>query len=619
MSEMDERGLWRSAARPDDDCCEMLACILDKLARIGYDTANETHRNGDLLARIDASLAQLLEITRAVHPAEALAADRIARLEARLDACCPPEKPDPTYVYEPCVPRRTHGSTGWSVKSRGVVAPVEVGRIRPWKMQPRPTNPSDKALPSVGVGPFVGAAVPSRQTAAPLDFRSGGGTTPGGQTPVSFRTFTSGDTSESWWPPDSSGAKSGDVVLMSGNLWLRLSLDGGKTFTDLDWTKLFSADATYGGYGCDQVVLYVPEIDCFVLYVQAFRGTGTLENRNVVKIALASPADLRSAKGGAEAWRRQWDFTSADFGLAAWMDFPAMTHDSRYLYVNTNTFAKDAGAKKDSFKGKLFFELPLDELKAGGSVSYQYAVVPNSCGSPAQNIDGENYWAGHGSDGEIRIWSSRGDSDRYFWRDRKLRSNWPIPASNNIMSAAPDSTDWISTDPRIVGATRVGNEVWFAWSAASGQPSSGGFTFPQAHVQVAKVDVSRDYDVVDQLQIWNPDYAFAYPSLTTNSDGEVGISCGWGGGPDYGSHVVGILGDFVLWYGEASDRTSQYGDDTNPTRFGDYLNVRLAYPDTRFFSAFGYAVHTSTDADKEAANYLYVEFGRETHPLPGPR
>ena len=55
-----------------------------------------------------------------------------------------------------------------------------------------------------------------------------------------------------------SGAKGGDVVLMSGNLWLKLSVDGGKTFTDIDWTKIFAKDTTYGGWAGDQVVIYVP-------------------------------------------------------------------------------------------------------------------------------------------------------------------------------------------------------------------------------------------------------------------------------------------------------------------------------------------------------------------------
>ena len=53
-----------------------------------------------------------------------------------------------------------------------------------------------------------------------------------------------------------------------------------------------------------------------------------------------------------------------------------------------------------------------------------------------------------------------------------------------------------------------------------------------------------------------------------------------------------------------------------PTRWGDYVHVRLAYPDTRFFSAFGYAVLNDASATPpEKADFLYVEFGREK---PGP-
>ena len=72
---------------------------------------------------------------------------------------------------------------------------------------------------------------------------------------------------------------------------------------------------------------------------------------------------------------------------------------------------------------------------------------------------------------------------------------------------------------------------------------------------------------------------------------------------------MGILGDFVVWFGDASDMTSTR---TSPTRFGDYLHVRLAHPDTRFFSAFGYAVNkTSATPPAEDDRYIYVEFGRE--------
>ena len=458
------------------------------------------------------------------------------------------------------------------------------------------------------------------------DFRGGPGPSGGSQEPVSFRTFTNGSVAQVVWPPDMSGAKGGDVVLMSGNLWLKLSVDGGKTFTDLDFTKLFTADTTYGGWAGDQVIHYVPAIDCFVLYVQSSAGTGANSSKSVVKVAIASPADLKKFKGLKPAWSRQWDFTSDTFALGnLWLDFPDISYGDGFLYLNTNLFARStnsSGKTVDSFSGKLFFELPLKEMQAGTGFSFQFAVLNDQLtfSSPMQNIGDTNYWAAHVDNATMRIYSSKGTASDYQWRERKLGANWPtasntkkvFPEDNedNIISAAPDSGDWISEDHRILGATRMGSQLWFAWTAASGDGGGGGFKFPQPHIQIAKFDVAQDYKFLEQTQIWNANNAFAYPSLTTNSDNEVGISLAWGGGSFYGSHAVGIFGDFVVWYGEASDMTSAY---LTPTRFGDYVHVRLAQPDTRFFSAFGYAVKkdTSVTPAAEKPEYLYVEFGRQ--------
>ena len=54
-----------------------------------------------------------------------------------------------------------------------------------------------------------------------------------------------------------------------------------------------------------------------------------------------------------------------------------------------------------------------------------------------------------------------------------------------------------------------------------------------------------------------------------------------------------------------------------PTRFGDYLHVRLAQPDTRWFGAFGYAVKADASVAAPQAGkfvYSYIEFGRQVAP-----
>lgn len=605
---------------------ELSSCMLDKIGHIACTTANSTHAQLAQITALTESFQSFLELSRTLHPEQALQLERLEKMRAELRKCCPPthEAEPPICRCEPCEP---HGGfrpgDGYSAKSRGAARPLRVDPQghEPWTIEPHEMHELE-FLPAVPRGPLVGPLVPVAATQRPLDFRSGGGAFPGGgaQEPVTFRTFTETGVA-GIWPPDMSGAKAGDVVVMSGNLWLKLSVDGGKSFADVDFTKVFATPAYGGTWAGDQVIHYVPQIDCFVLYVQSRAGGqgSPIQGKNAVKVALASPADLKKFSGGTAAWLRQWDFTSDEFGINAWMDFPDLTYGDAFLYVNTNAFTRtynSAGKEQNGFAGKLFFELPLKELQAGTGFGYYFAMLTEALnyGSPTQNVRDENYWAAHVNNSALRIYSSKGNDPNYYWRERKLKANWPMAAKDangiaDIISSAPDSGDWISIEHRIIGATKVVNQLWFAWTAANGKSDAGGFEFPKPHIQIAKFDLTQDYNCVDQTQVWNPDVAYAYPSLTTNSNNEVGISLAWGGGTSFGSHAVGIINDFVVWFGDASDMTSTR---TNPTRFGDYLHVRLAHPDTRFFSAFGYAVNkTSATPPTEDDQYIYVEFGRE--------
>jgi hypothetical protein len=609
---------------------ELNPCLLEQIGRIACLTANEVHQNTLQLKAIRKSLEALVEMYRTVNPAAAMEQDRLAKLRAEIERCCPPEDAcGPICCYEPC--ERDGGirrGDGYSAKSRGHVAVVQVPEgHEPWKVVQKPRHEEDESLSRVPLGNFVALTVPSTSTPMPQDFRSGGTNPPGAQAPVGFRTFTQTELAKNW-PPDMSGARGGDVVLMSGNLWLKISVDGGKTFTDLDFTSLFAQDTTYGGWAGDQVVHYIPNIDCFVLYVQSYKGKDANANKNVVKVALASQTDLKKYSGGRPAWRRQWDFTADTFGLGkSWLDFPDITYGQNFLHINTNIFAEKSG--------KLFFELPLADMQAGKSLSFFFAFIDGSAGSPAQNVLGDDfYWATHVSNSKMRIFSSRGGDANFYWRERDI-PQWPQTTDNNIIAKAPDSDDWVSEDHRIIGATRRATQLWFAWTATSGDGGFGGFSFPYAHVRVVKFDIGQDFKYIDQLQIWNADFAYCYACLTTNLDNEVGVSLAWGGGATYGSTAVGILGDFVVWYGDKSDATverDKVNDDgtiakdsagkpiLDNSRFGDYLHVRLAHPDQSYFSAFGYSVKKDPSlAAPEVGKfqYSYTEFGRQTLPPSG--
>ena len=360
------------------------ACLLEKIAAMNCANLNILDRQSRSIAHIDNSIAALIELYRMVHPEQALQLDRLTQMRADLVRCCPDEAQLPSLCeFTPCEHPDSVLRDGWSRKSTAFVALVECSdRHRPWKIvADRAHNESDDQIPPVRLGTFRSFLVPSVEVAAPLD--AADASSAGSQAPINIRQTGRADLSGAF-PPDMSGATAGQIVLMTGNLWLKLSVDGGSSFVDLDFTKVFAADTDYGGWAGDQVVQYVPAVDSFVLYVQSYKAQNSTKNagKNIVKVALASPADLKKFGGDKRAWTRQWHFTSDTHSLGqCWMDFPDLTFDSGFLYVNTTVFSHETGtelktkAKYDELAGKLFFELPLADLKAGRGFGYRFSFI----------------------------------------------------------------------------------------------------------------------------------------------------------------------------------------------------------------------------------------------------
>jgi hypothetical protein len=157
-------------------------------------------------------------------------------------------------------------------------------------------------------------------------------------------------------------------------------------------------------------------------------------------------------------------------------------------------------------------------------------------------------------------------------------------------------------------------------------------------VKIARVD-DQTLDTVGEYHIWNPSFAFAYPALATDPNANIGVSVAFGGTANYASTSVGYLGDFVVYYVEASDVTLTFTQTTgkppktivdsagNPvlfTRYGDYFAVRNSGADGTLFSSQGYAVKlvnpaTSTNCTTApGCNFRphYEQWGRPPAPPP---
>jgi hypothetical protein len=573
-------------------------CVLERISENTCETLNKLHELAECKEKEACDPCRPAEVGCAKPPAP------------------PPEKSEPPCRYEPCKPGEEGGG---SDVSRSGSTPPQRTFGAPYPPAPPKTGPgraNSVPAPKIPRGPFRGFLTPG-DAHAPLDFRSGGGGA-GGDDPVVFGVYTNSGVASpiSTTAADVSGAESGNIVLATGNWYILYSFDAGSTFTTLDPTTVFDNTAD-GGFCCDQIVQYVPSIDRFIWLMQFNAGSN---GKNRLRIAAASPESVHSSK--CTSWT-YWDLTSDALGVVTttsdvtngihWLDYPNMSVGTNFLYVSVDNVGN--GGASPATGGRIVVRISLSDISAGGTINFGFTNWANAglaySSHVTQNTGDEAYWAGNRNNSTMQVFSWKENSGTYFWRDVGV-NNWP---NGTLSSTGASGADWLtkaSSFPNagVIGATRRNNEVWFAWMASSGTGASGGFNFPNANIQVVKIDPTNNYSRIDQFAIWNNDYAFAYPALATNDRAEVGIALGWGGKTFDANSAVGILGDFIVWYPETSTFST--------VRWGDFVTAHQASPQTGLFAGFAYAIlkDTTTTAGYRFDPY-YLLFGRNSIINPG--
>ena len=458
--------------------------------------------------------------------------------------------------------------------------------------------------PLVPIGPFVPVVpTPNGTASSPAPSAPGVANTTlasGGDPSVSFLQneglgltgaglFCSPGTPPSSCAEPSGAATAGGVIFMTANWLAAYSTNSGGSFTTLDPTTIFPHDGATGGVGfcCDQIVQYIPGIDRYVWLLQG----------NGYRLATASPATINSS--GGTAWT-YWNLTPSVFGpSSSSFDYPSMSVGNNYLYIDW-----DANCSPSCSGGRQVVRIKLTDIQAGGTIEIDYTHQSDSSlawGSHVtQDTGGEIFWAGHNGNSTLRVWSWAEGSNTYFWRDIGIGS-W---ANNTLSSKTPDGQDWLAfgfPGHSPIGATRASNQLWFAWTAGTDS------NFKQAHIEMVTLDRSNNFNLLQQVQVWNPGFAFAYPALATNAcTGEIGLALEEGGNGSYENFAMGFWGDFVVY----QPTNSSFGEN----RFGDYVTIRQD-PNLfggqfagSYFDALGYGVDKVNGGPQ--ADVRYAVFGR---------
>ena len=375
-------------------------------------------------------------------------------------------------------------------------------------------------------------------------------------------------------------ATNGDVVFYTGNWFAAISVDGGSTFRFVDPTSMFPASLNHD-FCCDQVVQYIKKIDTFVWLLQA---TEKADGENVQRLAMAKTSDVKIGK-----WRI-YDITSKSVGMnGAWLDFPDMAVGTNMLYVTTNAF------RGDDWVGTVLVRIPLASIKSGNITAQNTVSTTNFSFRVAQHCGTKAFWAAHEDTSTLRVYSWGETQAQPTFTDVTV-ATW-VPSPYN--SKTPDNRNWMDrADERLGGATKVGNQLWFAWISGKG----GANNRPHPFIQIARINATT-LNLLENINLWDPNLAVGYAALSTNTNREVGVSYMIGGATKFPTHVVGILTGTRK---EVSTFASVRGP--NDQKYGDYLTIRRHNPNGKLFSASGYTLQSGSGQSDATPNFTL--FGR---------
>ena len=378
-----------------------------------------------------------------------------------------------------------------------------------------------------------------------------------------------------------SAAINGDIIFYTGNWFGAVSLNGGSTFKFIDPFSTFP-DPPGMGFCCDQVVHYIKSIDTFIWLLQYSRDAS---GKNIQRIAYATTAKVKTGN-----WKF-FDITPAMLGLGAatWLDFPDVADGRNMLYMTSNCF------QGGTWRGSAVVRIRLSSFTSGTLSATRSVSTTHPSLRVAQNCGTTAFFIAHSNTSSLRIFKWPETSASPTSTNITVAS-W---ASSGYSSTTPDGRNWLQrADGRHTGATLAGNELWVAWGSAKG----GANARPHPFIQMARINTTT-MTLIENINLWNPDYAFCYAGMATNINDEVGASYMIGGGPKFPTHVVSIL------TGTRRHRIT-FASTRGPAdnKWGDYLTVRRNFANTKLFCATGYSLQSGAGSSDATPNLTI--FGR---------
>ena len=362
------------------------------------------------------------------------------------------------------------------------------------------------------------------------------------------------------------------VIFATYNWYAARSNDGGSTWTFINPDTLFP-QVNGMNFCCDQDTIYDPSRDLTFWLIQ-YTANGT--TGNVQRLAVANSAQALANNSWIYYDFRPEDHCDGNDQDGDWFDFPHLSLSNNFLYLASNAFrSRSAATDAGQFRCTTILRIPLDQLDAGGGISYRYY---NTFWTNTGAFF--NYTATHGA-----------TSTMYFTRHIDTTTmavySWPesvdTPTSTNVSHASYLTSAYTCTSPggrnpcgreddrHIAGWVGEGFIGWM-WDAPQGNSGLGNFAFP--HVRVIRLNESTKAVVQDQA-IWSANLAWILPSTGVNGRGHIGGTIFTAGGSSHPRCFAFLDDDLVSGLVPLTNFLVQSGTGSgDQDRWGDYLRTR---------------------------------------------
>lgn len=387
---------------------------------------------------------------------------------------------------------------------------------------------------------------------------------------IALRPLVKHSRDDGW---ETSAAQAFNHIFYTANYLAAYSRDKGSSFKHVSPFKL--ATSVGQSFCCDQVTEYIPGANMVVWIL--LTDTSML-------LCLATPDELEASNG--RAWV-VYSLDAAVFSLEgdAGFDYPQISYGDNFLYLTFN------GAGKGNI-----CRFHFGQLRERATIHFQWFVADNFYICPCHMSGNRGLFVVQNTTSQLRLFTWKENSNNVSWKDIDIQT---IP-TDDFEIKTPDQNIWLSPgskiDTSVTGVTRDGNKVWAAWSGARRVANRRENSFVHPHIGIAIIDIISFK--VEQRFLWNPEHAFAYPSLASGPSGEVAITFMWGGDKHYVQHGVGFLKGVVELWSTTSDVAITGG--------GHYITARMAFPDYMHFIGAGY---NSPKLNPPVDGYTY-----ENHP-----